>query len=108
VNRYEQRRRKRLQNPEFAVGYQAMEAELQLVNAIEAVGEHQRTSWEGLAESTDAEQEIVSQIYSFEERSSIIGAFIELFSALNTTADITLRQADEGESSIHVATEFLP
>lgn len=107
MNKYEQRRLKRLQNPEFAAGYRAMEAELQLVHAIEAVTEHQHVSREDLAEDIGSMQEFVAQIFSFEERSSAIGNLIELFSALNITADITLRQAKEGESPIHVATELL-
>jgi len=106
VNRYEQRRLKRLQNPEFAAGYRAMEAELQLVHAIEVVCEHQHVSQEALAERMETKQEFVSQMFSFEERSSAIGTLIELFSALNITAGITLRPTKEGEGPIHVATEL--
>ncbi len=95
MNRYEQRRQKRLQNPEFAASYWTMEAELQLVHAIEVMGEHQQANQKNLLEH-------------MEEISSAIETLIELFSALNITADITLRQAEEGESPIQVATELLP
>ncbi len=50
MSRYEQRRRKFLQDPEVAEGYQEMAAEFQLVQAIEShtlkIGNKQRTACE--------------------------------------------------------------
>lgn len=46
MNRFEQRLRKKLQNPEFAAGYQEMSAELELMEAIdEARRKHSRLLW---------------------------------------------------------------
>ena len=67
MNRYEQRRLKRLQNPEFAAGYWAMEAELQLMHVIEAIRKHQHISQETLAERMGKKRESVSRILSSDE-----------------------------------------
>jgi len=50
MSRYEQRLQKRLQNPEFAAGYEKMGVELQLMHAIEGIRKHQHISQEALAE----------------------------------------------------------
>ncbi len=50
MTKFEQRRLKRMQNPEFAAGYRAMGAEIQLVLALEAICEHRHISQETLAE----------------------------------------------------------
>ncbi len=107
MNRFEQRLQKRLQNPEFAAGYEKMGVELQLMHAIEAIRKHQHISQETLAERMGKKRESVSRILSSDESNPTLETLIELFSALNITADITLRQAKEGESPIHVATELL-
>ena len=49
MNRFEQRLRQRLQNPEFAAGYREMGAEIELLQAIEAVREQLQISKEELA-----------------------------------------------------------
>ena len=49
MNRYEQRRRKFLQDPEVAEGYQEMTAEFQLVQAIESISSKLGISKEQLA-----------------------------------------------------------
>ena len=108
MNRYEQRRLKRLQNPEFAAGYWAMEAELQLMHVIEAIRKHQHISQETLAERMGKKRESVSRILSSDESNPTLETLIDLLSALSITADITLRQAKEGESPIQIAVELLP
>lgn len=50
MTRYEQRRARRMQNPEFAAGYRAMDAEMQPVLAFEAIREHRHISQKVLAE----------------------------------------------------------
>ncbi len=107
MNRYEQRRLKRLQNPEIAAGYREMEAEMQLMEAVETIRKHQHVSQETLAERMGKKRESISRILSSDESNPTLETFIDLLSALNITADITLRQAKEGESPIHVATELL-
>ncbi len=87
MSRYEQRRAKRMQNPEIAAGYRTMDAEIQLVLALEAICEHRH-----MGRKLDA--------------NPTLDTMIELLSALNITADITLREAKEGESPIHMVTEL--
>ena len=96
MNRYEQRRAKRMQNPEFAAGYRAMDAEIQLVLALEAICEHRHISQETLAERMSKKL----------KDNPTLDTMIELLSALHITANITLREAKEGESPIHVVTEL--
>ncbi len=96
MSRYEQRRAKRMQNPEFAAGYRAMDAEIQLVLALEAICEHKHISQEMFTERIDKKL----------KDNPTLDTMIELLSALNITADITLREAKEGESPIHVVTEL--
>jgi hypothetical protein len=55
------------------------------------------------------ERQPINQKYLLEHIgaiSSVIETLIELSSALNITADITLRQAKDGESPIRVVTEM--
>lgn len=106
MNRYEQRRLKRLQNPEIAAGYREMEAEFQFIEAIEHIRKHQHISQETLAERMGKKRESISRLLSSQGANPTLETMIELLSALNITADITLREAREGESPIHVITEL--
>ena len=106
MSRYEQRRAKRLQNPEIAAGYKEMEAEFQLMDAIEAIRKHHHISQGILAERMGKKREAISRLLSSDEANPTLETMIELLSALNITADITLREAKEGESPIHVVTEL--
>jgi len=85
-----------MQNPEFAAGYRATDAEMQLAWGLEAIYERKHISKETLAERMGKKL----------EANPILETLIELLSALNITADITLREAKEGESPIHVVTEL--
>lgn len=105
MNRYEQRRRKFLQNPEVAAGYREMAAEIELMHALEEVRKHQQMTQEKLAAHMGKKREAVTRLLSADDVNPTLGTLIELLSALNLTADITLRQAKEGESPIKVATE---
>ena len=96
MSRYEQRRAKRMQNPEFAAGYRAMDAEIQLVLALEIICEHRQISQKTLTE--DMSKKL--------KDNPTLDTMIELLSALHITADITLREAKEGESPIRVVTEL--
>jgi transcriptional regulator with XRE-family HTH domain len=107
MNRYEQRRRKRLQNPEVA-GYREMAAELELMHAIDTVRKQLNMSQEQLAKRMGKKREAVSRLLSDDDVNPTLNTLIELLSALNLTADITLRQAMEGEGPIKVATEIAP
>jgi DNA-binding phage protein len=106
VNRYEQRRQKRLQNEEVAAGYREMAAELELMRALDEVRKRLNLSQEQLAKRMGKKREAVTRLLSDDEVNPTLDTLIELLSALQLTADITLRRAREGEGPITVATEL--
>ena len=108
MNRYEQRRQKLLQNKEVAAGYQEMAAELELMHAIDDIRKQLDMSQEQLAKRMGKKREAVSRLFSADDINPTLNTLIELLSALNLTADITLRQTREGEGPIKVATEIMP
>ena len=108
MNRFEQRLKKRLQNEEVAAGYREMAAELELMHAIDEVRKQLHMSQEQLATRMGKKREAVSRLLSADNINPTLDTLIELLSALNLTADITLRQAREGEVPIKVATEIIP
>jgi transcriptional regulator with XRE-family HTH domain len=106
MKRYEQRRKKLLQNKEVAAGYQEMAAELELMYAIDDIRKQLDMSQEQLAKRMGKKREAVTRLLSAEDINPTMNTLIELLSALNLTADITLRQAREGEGPIKVAREI--
>jgi transcriptional regulator with XRE-family HTH domain len=108
MNRFEQRLQKRLQNKEIAAGYQEMAAELELMRAIDAARKNQHKSQEQLATLMGKKREAVSRLFTADDVNPTLNTLIELLSALKLTADITLRQAREGEGPIKVAMELPP
>jgi len=108
MNRFEQRLKKFLQDPEFAAGYWEMDAELKLMHALEAVRKRQHMSQEQLASLMGKKREAVSRLLSNDDSNPTLKTLIELLSALNLTADITLRQSREGEGPIKVTIELPP
>jgi len=106
MNRYEQRRQKRLQNEEVAAGYREMAAELELMRAIDEVRKQLDMSQEQLARCMGKKREAVTRLLSSDDVNPTLDTIIELLSALQLTADITLRQAREGEGPIRIATEI--
>ena len=108
MNRFEQRLQRRLQNEEFAAGYREMDAELELIHAIDLMRKHQHMSQEDLAKLMGRKREAISRLLSADDINPTLNTLIELLSALKLTADITLRQAREGEGPIKVAMEFAP
>ena len=108
MNRFEQRLQKRLQNEEVAAGYREMAAELELLHAIEAARKHLQLTQEQLAERMGRKREAVSRLLSADDANPTLNTIVELLSALNLTADITIRQAEEGEGPISVAMELTP
>ena len=95
MNRYEQRRQKLLQNEEVAAGYREMAAELELMRALDEVRKRLNLSQEQLAKRMGKKREAVSRLLSADEVNPTLDTIIELLSALQLTADITLRQARE-------------
>jgi transcriptional regulator with XRE-family HTH domain len=108
MDRYEQRRRKLLQNPEVAAGYREMGVELELMQALDAIRKQQHMSQEQLAARIGKKREAISRLFSADDINPTLNTLIELLSALNLTADITIRQAEEGEDPIKVAVELTP
>ncbi len=53
-------------------------------------------------------REAISRLLSSDDVNPTLNTFIELLSALKLTADITLRQAREGEGPIRVVMELTP
>lgn len=105
MNRYEQRKQKRLMNPEIAEGYREMAAELQLIQAIEEIRIARHMSKETLAKQMGKKRETLSRLLNDADSNPTLNTLIELLSALRITADITLRQSKEGEQPIKVTTE---
>ena len=108
MNRFEQRLQKRLENKEIAAGYQEMAAELELMHAIDTARKQQHMSQEQLANLMGKKREAISRLLSADDINPTLNTLIELLSALKLTADITLRQAREGEGPIKVAMELPP
>ena len=106
MNRFEQRLRKRLQNEEIAEGYREMAAELELMQAIDTMRKHQHITQEKLAAQLGKKREAISRLLSADDVNPTLNTLIELLSALQLTADITLRRAKEGEGPLKVITEF--
>ncbi len=106
MNRYEQRRKKLLQNNEVAAGYQEMAAALELMHAIDDIRRQLDLSQEQLAARMGKKREAVTRLLSADDINPTLNTIIELLSALNLTADITLRQTREGEGPIRVATKI--
>jgi transcriptional regulator with XRE-family HTH domain len=108
MNRFEQRLPKRLQNKELAAGYREMGAELELLHALDSIRKQQHMSQETLAALMGRKREAISRLLSADDSNPTLDTLIELLSALKLTADITLRQAREGEGPIKVETELTP
>lgn len=108
MNRFEQRLRKRLENENVAEGYREMAAELELMRAIDDARKHLQMTQEQLAERMGKKREAVSRLLSADDINPTLNTIVELLSALNLTADITIRQAEEGEGPINVAMELSP
>ena len=108
MNRFEQRLQKRLQNKEVAEGYREMDAELDILHAIDLVRRQQNISQEELAQRIGKKRESLSRLFSTDEANPTLTTLIELLTALHITADITLRQTQAGEGPIKVALKFMP
>ncbi len=105
MNRYEQRRNKRLQNPEILAGNLEMAAEMELMQALDAARKQQHMTQEELATLTGKKREAISRLFSPDGANPTLETIIEFLSALNLTADITLRTTREGEGPMKVVLE---
>lgn len=76
------------------------------MQALDAIRKHQHISQEELAARRGKKREAVSRLLSADDINPTLETLIEFLSALNLTADITLREAKEGEAPIKVAVEL--
>ena len=83
-----------------------MAAELDLMHAIDDIRKQLDMSQEQLAARMGKKREAVTRLLSADDINPTLNTIIELLSALNLTADITLRQTRDGEGPIRVATEI--
>jgi transcriptional regulator with XRE-family HTH domain len=102
MNRFQQRRQKRLQQPEIAAGYQEMRAELELMRALDAVREEMHITKEELAQRMGRKREAISRIFHDADANPTLDTITDLLLALGVTAEITLRRAQAGETPIIV------
>ena len=76
------------------------------MRAIDEVRKQLDMSQEQLARRMGKKREAVTRLLSSDDVNPTLDTIIELLSALQLTADITLRQAREGEGPIRIATEI--
>jgi transcriptional regulator with XRE-family HTH domain len=103
MNRFEQRMRRRLQNPEVAAGYREMAAERALLQCLEEIREQQHITKEELATRMGKHREAVSRLLNASDANPTLETLMDLLMALGITAEITLRPAIDGEEPIKVA-----
>src|SRR5579875_89837 len=106
MDRYEQRRRKLLEDTEVAAGYREMGLELQLMQALDAIRKHQHISQEQPAARMGTKREVISRLFTSDDINPTLNTLVELLDALNLTADITIRHAEERKEPIKVAVDL--
>ena len=102
MNRFEQRLKKHLQNAEFAAGYREIDAELELMAALEQVRESLHLSKEELAARMGRKRESISRLLTDETANPTLDTITQLLSALGIVADIKLRRAEDSEHPIRI------
>lgn len=103
MTRFHQRLQQRLRDPEFAAGYQEMDGELQLIEAINMLREQSCMSMEELARRMGRSRPAVSRLFNVARPNPTLDTFIDLLSALGLTAEVTLRPSHEGDRALKVA-----
>ncbi len=102
MHRFEQRLKQRMRDPEFAVGYREMSAELDMLTAIEQAREALHISKEELATRLGRKREVISRLLNSETANPTLDSLTEILAALGLTAEITLRRARDDEQPIAV------
>lgn len=103
MNQFEQRMRRRLQNPEVAAGFREMAAERALLQRLEEIRKQQHMTKEELAIRMGKHREAVSRLLNASDANTTLETLMDLLLALGITAEITLRPAIEGEEPIKIA-----
>lgn len=101
MSRYEQRKRRRLQDSDVRAGYSEMSAELELLNALDQAREALGVNQLELADALGRTQPAVSQFFSG-SYSVTVDAVVEYLKALHLQARIEIVPADEGEPALVV------
>lgn len=103
MSRYQQRKRVKMQNPEYVAAYQEARAEIALQHALDQVRQRRELTKEELAQRMGLHREAVSRLLISEQSNPTLGSVTSLLLGLDVTADIELRPRKEGEAPINVA-----
>lgn len=102
MSRFHQRLRQRLRDPEFAAGYEEMDSELRLVEALNLLREQAHLSTEELAQRMGRQRTAVSRLFNAARSNPTLDTLTDLLRAMGITAEVHLRPAREGESAIQI------
>ena len=102
MNRFEQRLKKHMQDPEFAAGYREMDAEIELITALEQVRETLNISKGELAERMGRPRTSLSRLLNGENANPTLETITDILAALGITAEIKLRRSDNNDHPIHI------
>ena len=102
MSRFHQRLQQRLRDPEFAAGYEEMESELQLVEALNLLRERANLSTEELAQRMGRQRTAVSRLFNASRSNPTLDTLTDLLRAMGFTAEVRLRPAREGEPPIQI------
>ena len=103
MSRFHQRLRQRMQDPEFAAGYQEMDSEVQLIQALDVLRKQAHLSTEELAQRMGRQQATVSRLLNADHSNPTLDTLTDMLIALGVTAEIYLRPSQEGEAPLKVA-----
>jgi transcriptional regulator with XRE-family HTH domain len=101
MSRFEQRKRRRLENADVRAGYREMDAEIELLNALDHAREQLGVNQVQLADILGRSQSAVSQFFSA-NYAVTVDAVVEYLEALHLQARIELVPAAEGEPALVV------
>lgn len=108
MSRFHQRLQERLHDPEFADGYEEMDSELRLVEALNLLREQSHLSTEELARRMGRQRTAVSRLFNASGANPTLDTLTDLLRALGVTAEIHLRPAQDGESPIQIEMPTAP
>jgi transcriptional regulator with XRE-family HTH domain len=103
MSRFEQRKRRRLQDPEFRAAYLAADAELQLVEALDAIRQNLGLTQVELASRVGKSQAAVSQFFGADSGVSL-DRLVEYLSALKVHARVEFVPQNGDEKVLTVRT----
>jgi transcriptional regulator with XRE-family HTH domain len=107
MSRYEQRKRRRLQNTEVRAGYQEAEAEFALLSALDQARHDLGVTQVELADILGTSQPAVSQVFSGTYAVSV-ERVVGLLHALHLQAKVEIGPAPEDEPALVVSQVHLP